>query len=1121
MFQCTEKEAVTLFMKLFSLVRGACHGRRTLNFCLWSFWVSLFTTPLSGAEPTILGIEHRDANWVLRVAVPPGVVRVVLEGCRREDLKAWIPKASARVSPSESVLEFYVESDARMEMFRVRADATDPLPASWYSGTSEYPAEPSNDPAWLQRPLEDAGSAAGGGAPVGRSVIESDIWVQRGDTLYFFNEMRGLQVIGLENPDAPVLHATFRLPGSGERMYLADDRHAVLLAQDPCRQWGTDAESAVWVIDTGAVPPVEKARLPLKGRIVESRWVGSALYVATETWEPVQDGTGTWRSGTRIASFDFSKPEAPVERRPLWVAGSGNVVTATDRFLFVAVADYSKPWPWSTDLEVLDITAENGTVDTWVRIPLSGRVPDKFKIDVWEDTLRVVTESVESPESGRMVTVLETYRLTDPRSMSPLPTVRLDRLELARGERLFATRFDGPRAYIVTFLRVDPLWILDLGNPSDIRVAGEVEVPGWSTYLRPMGDRLMTLGVDDARGSRVAVQWFDVSNAQQPFLLAKVPLGEDSSWSEANHDEKALGVFDDAGLILVPVSEWRNDRSVQGVHLVDFTRERLTRRGFLPSDGVTPRRTTLHRDRLVAISGRSLVSADISDRDWPEPKGSLELAYPVERVLVLGEHLIEFQSGKARVRRMDALDADQQVDLGDLPLLGAVLAGTKVHLLQGRPADIQWAQDPVSQNWVGHTNAGVLRATTWDVSEPPKMTRLGESTLATQAPALVNAQPLWPNPELLVWALNAHAGYPWLAGVGALDIAVGGPLGRFAPWWGFAQRRLVAVAVPASGAPRILSEGESSDAEAVGETFAAGNLVYMTHRITESEVVGTNWVVESAWFPRTPISESKIFQDSDGSSTTNLVLRQEGEWRPVTNAYPVLRWWDRHQLDVWDYSGGGADPIRRPPVSVPGALEGISHGGTLLAMSSWKTDRTTGRRSAWLDAGAYDGVSVRALDSVRIAEESRSETYAMATRGEVSLVARGGWETNARHQLEAWRLGSEGKWLRMSTNLLDGVPEVVQVFGDMVLVRSRGVLDAFRVQAGGALTSEGRVEIPGCFSGDLSTGDGDSLRGVWLPMWDYGTVRAVNGSEGNDGPNGALTAGSTEDHPSDVAVEFQ
>lgn len=1084
-----------------SAVRWRGHLWRVLASMV-GLWAGSFAWAAGVAigEPRILGIEHRGLEWQVRVSVPPGVARVVLEGCRRDDLRAWIPKATARVAPQETELTFSLEPDPRMEMFRVRVDAEDPLPAAWYSGATQFPAEPADDNEGLIRsPAEDALAAVdtgAGGAGSVREVMESDIWAIRGDTLYFFNALRGLQWIDLKTPGAPELRGTFRLPGSGEQMYLAGDRHVVLLVHDPCRQWGTDAESAIVVVDTGGASAVEAARLPLQGRIVESRWVGTALYVATETWESVNDGSGSWRAGTRVASFDFSIPSNPVARGNLWIPGAGSVVAATDRFLFVAVTDYSTLWPWKTDLEVLDITAEDGSLATWVRLPLEGRIPDKDKIDLLGDTLRVVLEAVESPRVWRFVTVLQTYQLSDPRSATPLPVVPLDRLELARGERLFATRFDGTRGYVVTFERVDPLWVIDLSDPRDLRVAGEVEIPGWSTYLRPMGDRLLTLGVDDATGSRVAVQLFDVSDPAQPSLLAKVPLGDDASWSEANSDEKAFGVFPEAGLLLVPVSEWKRTGGEHGVQLLDFGPETITRRGFLKSDSVVPRRATLHRDQLVTLSGRSLVSADLGDRDEPRVMASVELAYPVERVLAVGQHILEFQGGTVRVRRSDSVKDSWSVALGDLPLLGAMERGGLVYLLQGRGAEVKWEYDTGLATWNGWTNTGIAVASVWDAKALPTLRKLGESRRETDRVGLAeDVEGHWLSDGLLLWSTTSDTTTPWIRSSGVADggaavdslVGVGG--GAWRPWQNDGGRTLTAVDVSDPGAPVIrsvltLGAGDAS----VGKMARFGTLMYSSRRITESEVVGTNQVVETAWFPAPPFVETQVVTGADGSTITNVVVRNAGEWRAVSNSYPVVRWWSRYALDVVDYGPDPSLPVVRPPVSVPGALEGIARGGALVLTAGW-TATADGSDVALLEAGAYDGVAVHRIDSVVVAEAKRSETYAIAIRDGVAHVARGGWGPEATQRLETWSLGDSGKWSRGAVATLGMVPGALRWFGNVLLARTLGGLELFKDGPGPELVELPALEAPGCYVGALEHGDGDEARGVWLPLGDYGAVR--------------------------------
>ncbi|MCC7375956.1 MAG: beta-propeller domain-containing protein [Verrucomicrobiales bacterium] len=1051
-----------------------------------------------GSRPRIASVERRGAETVIKVEVPVGVLKLVLEGCQRDDLKGWIPRAVSRIANGETSVTFRLPSDSRLEMFRVRAETTDPLPASFYAGTTNFPGEPatgplSGGPGGLTR--VDNAVVPGAVEDTTRAVVESDIWVLEGDTLYFFNQYRGLQVVDLTQPDAPALKGTFPMPGAGEQMYVLEGQRVALLAHDPCNQWGTDSESAVVIVDASVNPPVEVARMPLKGRIVESRKVGTALYVATETWQASTDGSGSWQSGTWVASFDLSDPAKPVARGTLWFIGSGNVVTATDKFLFVAVTDYSKSWPWRTDLQVVDIADPKGEMAAFAKIALPGRVADKFKIDVLGDVLRVVVEATESATSARWVTMLETYRLADPRAAGPQSYTALDRLELARGERLFATRFDGTRGYVVTFERVDPLWVIDLSDPSDLKVAGELEIPGWSTYLRPMGDRLLTMGVDDARGSRVAVQLFDVTDAARPKLLSKIPLGENASWSEANQDEKAFGVALDAGLLMVPVSEWSGTGGGQGVQLIDLGRDQLTKRGWLKSEDLVPRRATLHHDRLLAVTGRHLVSADVTDRDQPRISAELELAYPVDRVLLVGNYLLEFVGSTMRLRELGAdTGPSASINLGGLPVWGAALRGNRLHLVQGQYAEVGWEYDGEKAEWIGHTNNGTVLVSIWDASQLPNLQKLGETKAESGQTWGVELQPLWLRDGLVVWA-NAASSYNfgWWGGPVFADAAlvrgVGMP-GFWAPWWRPSSRELLAVDISRETTPVIVSqtrlEGSGNPA---GGVFAASQLVFSSRQRVDSEVIGTNDVIETIWVPGEEIIKTNVVIRPDGSTATEIVKDTSGELRTVTNQYPVLRWWSRYELDVVDYSADAANPVRRPSVTLPGTLQGVGKGGALLYTTATRNPEGKENQQVWLEASAYDGVEVRLVDSVVVADLSSSETQAMIFRDDLAYVARGGWNDAARQRLEVWALSGSGKWVAGADLKLSAAPGELHLYGDMLLARNGSALDLFGLSNPAQPVRLPVLNQPGCFGGDLNRADGDSARGLWMPLGDYGAVR--------------------------------
>src|SRR5262249_50924890 len=145
-----------------------------------------------------------------------------------------------------------------------------------------------------------------------RSVVESDIWELSGDTLYFFNQYRGLQVIDISNPDAAVIRGTLELPAAGERMYALDSNHVALLAASGCA-FSTD-QSEVVIVGISNGSPQAVTNLPITGWIQESRLVGTALYIASQFYRPLLGSSNTWEWGTLISSFDLANPDRPTAR---------------------------------------------------------------------------------------------------------------------------------------------------------------------------------------------------------------------------------------------------------------------------------------------------------------------------------------------------------------------------------------------------------------------------------------------------------------------------------------------------------------------------------------------------------------------------------------------------------------------------------------------------------------------------------------------------------------------------------------------------------------------------------------------------------------------------------------
>ena len=137
--------------------------------------------------------------------------------------------------------------------------------------------------------------------------------------------------------------------------------------------------------------------------------------------------------------------------------------------------------------------------------------------------------------------------------------------DLAKGERIYSARFMGDKAYIVTFKETDPLFTFDLSNPTNPKVLGELKIPGYSTYLHPVGeDHLLGLGYEtkviEIEGSTFVEQvglklsLFNVKDLNNPIEQDVEIIGGVGTYSQAIHSHKAFFIHKEKNLYGFPVS---------------------------------------------------------------------------------------------------------------------------------------------------------------------------------------------------------------------------------------------------------------------------------------------------------------------------------------------------------------------------------------------------------------------------------------------------------------------------------------------------------------------------------------------------------------------------------------
>lgn len=1048
--------------------------KRGLRAFQWGLWLALgqiavlmFAATLRAADaaaPVIRSIRAADQQIQLLVWVPEGLTQVVVEGRSRFGEGAWVPRAVIYTEGGEGEYRVELKPSRELEWLRVRAQAVSDLPVSAFLGDSEFAGpEGTADAAF--------GDGAGGGAPPevdapgrdldnggDREVVESDIWRLEGDRLFFFNQYRGLQVVDVSNPSHPVLEAELDLPAAGEQMYVLDPAHVLLLVRNQCGYWSGDAENYLVVVNVAGAEPVRVAETPLRGTIQDSRLVGDALYVTTQVYESRVEPGGEgrdetiWEWGSLVHSIDYAQPDAPVERDRFWAPGWGNAIHATPEFLFVATQSWRGETRDRSLVKVLDIGSPDGTMREAGVLEPAGLVQDKFKMDFKDGVLRVISQV----RRGGLGTRLETFDLSDAARPALLGAV-----DLGKDETLFATRFDGDKAYIVTFLRVDPLWIVDLSDPARPTISGELEVPGWSTFIQPMGDRLLTIGIDNVEGWRVSVSLFDVADPAAPGLLSRAPIGTNHSWSEATQDEKAFGWIEEAGLVLVPFTSYDESRGQSGVQLLDLIDDTLTKRGVI-EDAVAPRRATLHEDVLLSLSGRRLLAVDPSDRDQPQVLSSLDLSWSVDALRLADGHVVQISKGDvwsgehAAVRvaaQASPFDTLSQIDLGELPVVGTTLDGSVLHVLQTTGGGYPW-NIPLDEDGLPLEPARMIHRAL-DLSAAPAIQELGVVEVALDQPVGGGSvQPLWISDSVLVWQSSQEYWDWWWGPFRGVDVA----FDVIAPWPSGSGSRLLAVNVADPAAPVLLSDFELDMDEVwnISEARVAGPLVYLSYTQSIHEV-------------------------------------------PEDDPEGFGRWIQKSYLSVIDYTDP-AHPTPRPPVNLPGQLKGISHGGQVLYTqgSHYDPDTLANSRLEYLDALAYDGVAAHRMDSLSFSEQW-PHTVEVSGQGVIYAGNINGSEMASDDPLaptttllSAWKIDAEGRFKAVNPAwwMAQGVGEL-EWAGDRLLTRQGREIWSFAVEDDGALALDAVYAPSGCYYFQLPGAAIDDEGHLWTPAGVYGADRVA------------------------------
>jgi uncharacterized secreted protein with C-terminal beta-propeller domain len=272
--------------------------------------------------------------------------------------------------------------------------------------------------------------------------------------------------------------------------------------------------------------------------------------------------TPNGRGVVSMASFDLADSSEDLSSVGV-ISNQGNIYASTDN-LYIATTNnlywYGPNWgddDWTqrTYIHKFSLGEEPDYLASGV---VDGYVLNQFSMGEYNDHFRVATTEEDWNDTSASWLSNNVFVLgQNGNSLDIVGAIE----EIEPGERIYAARFMGDRGFLVTFYQMDPLFTIDFSDPTNPTIEGELEMPGFSTYLHPLGDNhLIGIGQNaDEFGSFDGIQLaiFDVSDMSNPTRSAHEVIG--SGWdtsSEALYNHKAFLYYEPLKLLVIPVSHW-------------------------------------------------------------------------------------------------------------------------------------------------------------------------------------------------------------------------------------------------------------------------------------------------------------------------------------------------------------------------------------------------------------------------------------------------------------------------------------------------------------------------------------------------------------------------------------
>jgi uncharacterized secreted protein with C-terminal beta-propeller domain len=237
------------------------------------------------------------------------------------------------------------------------------------------------------------------------------------------------------------------------------------------------------------------------------------------------------------------------------------------------------------------------------------------------------------------------------------------RLEgLAPREDIYSARFRGDRCYLVTFRKIDPLFVINLTDPTNPQVLGKLKIPGYSDYLHPYDENHVigvgkeTLPAEDGDFSwyqGVKISIFDVSNVSNPKEIAKIEIGDRGTESPVLQDHKAFLFSKSHNLLVLPILLAEIDESQYPTGVPPYMHGEYVYQGayvfnISVETGITLRGRVTHLDNTTDLL--------FSGYYYASP-------YSIKRTLYIDQVLYTISDKKVKANHLDTLEEISVIEL--------------------------------------------------------------------------------------------------------------------------------------------------------------------------------------------------------------------------------------------------------------------------------------------------------------------------------------------------------------------------------------------------------------------------------------------------------------------------